>query len=476
MSTALAEAILPGVAIYEHDPRYYSRELMRVAHWAVYASPFVGVDEEVSNYLRDPTTTSPPYFLSYGITLDITGTERCHKGEGPLAESLVQGLLKRGIVSRIAIGNSIGAAWALSRFAKDKISFATSFNATIGELSLRALRIPEDITGTLHELGIKTIYDVLALPRSSLGVRFGPILLQRINQILGHEEEVYTPILSPPSYSATREFDIPLTRHESIVAASLEILKKIVGELIKKKESAKQFLITMESLQMDNSIEVLRKEVSLYAAQSGFTHIQSILSPVLESIRTPQGIQKITISAPITERTIQNQGRLDGTHDNESALQSVHALCNSLLAGLGPARVTTAQFIPSHIPERSFSYRTIEQKTSPTSPMKASPMKDKGFIIKEGRPPYLLDTPEQVEVLSMLPDKAPSRVTWDGLELKIVRGIGPERIANEWWREEIDLSVTKERDYFRIQDETGRWLWIFRNKRTMEWFVQGVWV
>ena len=326
------------------------------------------------------------------------------------------------------------------------------------------------MVGTLQELGIKTIYDVLALPRSSLGIRFGAPLLKRINQLLGYEEEVRAPLFPPPSYIASREFDIPLTRHESIVHASLTILEEVVTQLTQSKRAAKNFLISMESLQMDNSITLLKKEVSLYAAQSGFTHIQSILSPVLESIKTPQGIQKITISATITERSKEKQERITTTSDKEETAENAHALCNSLLAALGTTRVTKAHFRPSHVPERSFGYRSIKKEDR--SP---EPHLEESFV-KENRPPYFLDIPEQVEVISMLPDKPPSRMTWDGLELKIIKGLGPERIANEWWREELDTSLIKERDYFRIQDETGRWLWIFRNKRTMQWFVQGVWV
>jgi hypothetical protein len=31
------------------------------------------------------------------------------------------------------------------------------------------------------------------------------------------------------------------------------------------------------------------------------------------------------------------------------------------------------------------------------------------------------------------------------------------------------------RDYFRVQDETGRWLWIYRQLPANAWFLQGHW-
>ena len=75
---------------------------------------------------------------------------------------------------------------------------------------------------------------------------------------------------------------------------------------------------------------------------------------------------------------------------------------------------------------------------------------------------------------------------WQGQDLRIVTGIGPERIGKEWWREpraqaraaptednESGPRSTFFRDYFRVQDHTGRWLWVFRAES--RWFVHGFW-
>jgi hypothetical protein len=32
------------------------------------------------------------------------------------------------------------------------------------------------------------------------------------------------------------------------------------------------------------------------------------------------------------------------------------------------------------------------------------------------------------------------------------------------------------RDYYRVQDEAGLWLWVFRRLDTGRWFVHGLWV
>ena len=53
-----------------------------------------------------------------------------------------------------------------------------------------------------------------------------------------------------------------------------------------------------------------------------------------------------------------------------------------------------------------------------------------------------------------------------------------ERIAPEWWRER---STVRLRDYYRIEDDTGRRYWIYRHGvigdgrgGAPEWFIQGL--
>jgi protein ImuB len=42
----------------------------------------------------------------------------------------------------------------------------------------------------------------------------------------------------------------------------------------------------------------------------------------------------------------------------------------------------------------------------------------------------------------------------------VVKSAGPERLAPEWWRGEGEGERT--RDYYRVEDETGRRYWLVR--------------
>jgi protein ImuB len=81
-----------------------------------------------------------------------------------------------------------------------------------------------------------------------------------------------------------------------------------------------------------------------------------------------------------------------------------------------------------------------------------------------------------------MPDHPPSVVRWRGTERHIVAGFGPERIAAEWWRgtlapaRAVDGSQGNDaRDYYRVQDSTGLWTWVFRQTATSRWYIHGYW-
>ena len=50
------------------------------------------------------------------------------------------------------------------------------------------------------------------------------------------------------------------------------------------------------------------------------------------------------------------------------------------------------------------------------------------------RPVRLLDPPQPVDAMALLPDQAPVAFTWRRVRHRVRRADGPERIAGEWWK------------------------------------------
>ena len=50
----------------------------------------------------------------------------------------------------------------------------------------------------------------------------------------------------------------------------------------------------------------------------------------------------------------------------------------------------------------------------------------------------------------------------------VKHAVGPERICGQWWR-----GRDKTRDYFDVEDASGKRYWVFRVLETGKWYLHG---
>ena len=97
---------------------------------------------------------------------------------------------------------------------------------------------------------------------------------------------------------------------------------------------------------------------------------------------------------------------------------------------------------------------------------------------KPPRPVRLFAPPEPITASWLLPDDPPFRFTWRRRSHLVRRAEGPERIAEEWWSEGGGVLPAAIRDYYRVEDETGRRFWLVRaglpGDPPPRWFVHGL--
>src|SRR5207253_2380491 len=88
---------------------------------------------------------------------------------------------------------------------------------TLAELPVAALRLPPDTLDLLARLGIEHIGDLIALPRDELPARFGPVVLQRLDQAMGRVPEVIVPIGAVPELRASFALEYPTDRRTELL-------------------------------------------------------------------------------------------------------------------------------------------------------------------------------------------------------------------------------------------------------------------
>lgn len=469
MNYTFAKALAPEGVSEEWRPYAELRRLYRLARWLLRFSPLVGLDATLlqAALKRNLAALDAVYT---GVVLDISGTTRWHRGEYALATKVAAQLAAWGLTAKLAIAPTIGAAWAFSRYGAGErfqstieVIYSEGLSEALASLPLQALRLLPQTQHELEELGIVTIADVMRLPRKALALRFGGEALRRLEQALGERPEGMETVTQPHLFEQRQDFEVPLERGEEIEIALYDLFEALFLTLQRNQRRAHSYCIQFECRTQERDVVVVEREVTLlYAAQTpseqhGHAVLTSLLQPVIEGLHPPGPVHLIKIRAMSSERSTDEQ--CDFLEKMRAYCRgAVEELLNHYVARLGRENVRQITLHASYLPEHAFSYRPIEQLLQPAE---LSP------LVPTERPAQLF-SPQQIEVMALLPDHPPSLLQWRGHRSRVVTGHGPEKICGPWWGEQ----PAKERDYFKVQEESGRWLWIFRERG--KWFVQGI--
>ncbi len=82
--------------------------------------------------------------------------------------------------------------------------------------------------------------------------------------------------------------------------------------------------------------------------------------------------------------------------------------------------------------------------------------------------------------MAPIPDDPPVQFRWRGRLHRVTRAEGPERVAEEWWKADLDdASVEHVRDYYRVEDQEGARFWVFRaglysEHQPAKWWMHGL--
>jgi protein ImuB len=191
-----------------------------------------------------------------------------------------------------------------------------------------------------------------------------------------------------------------------------------------------------------------------------------LFAPKLEFVDPGFGIDAVTLTADRLEPLLERQTRLEG--EAAEAEEAVAALVDQLGNRLGPDRVWRAAPFASHIPERAVAHAS------------ASAPAGGGWDPERPRPLRLLSRPEPVQALAPVPDDPPAVFTWRGRRRRVRRAEGPERIAEEWWRDVHQVpDPARVRDYYSVEDEAGERFWLFRDGlyapgQPARWYLHGL--
>lgn len=467
MSLAHARALV-GLDAHVEDftPERDRRALRSLAMWASRFSPCVGIDSCALTHDAEPD----------GLIMDISGCDRLFRSEQRHARLLLEGLSGLGFPARIGIGPTIGAAWAMARYGRSDgrisvcplgASVRLRASPALRAFPVHALRLEPHTIAGLRELGIERFEHVLDLPRPGLVRRFGDEVIHRIDQLLGEAIELIDPVRPLAAACVGRTFDGPTTRLDSVELAVRMLLDDLCDLLLSREAGVRVLDVELDRLGVRTG-EVVRETVVLGAPSRDAGHLWSMLRPRLERVQMGFGVEGVRLiarqSGALPHRQIERWRRAPTARaDEEAGEQLIDILGNRL----GRRNVVRLELVDAHLPERTFRHVESPARVEPCTPHMLE------------RPSILLDRPEPADAVALLPDRPPSWLSWRGMSGRVV-GVGPERVGCCWWRSDrvtarqSDERISQTaRDYFRVQLESGLWVWVFRANH--QWFIHGIW-
>ncbi|MDQ6610219.1 MAG: DNA polymerase Y family protein, partial [Bacteroidota bacterium] len=216
MTLADARAIFPSLHALDDKPGLNDQLLKRIAGWCIRFTPIAAPN------------------WPDGILLDASGCSHLWGGEEIYIQDITKRLTARGYTIRMAIADTIGAAWAIARFGKEGAVIPKNVQVdALLNLPPQALRVDPETIIRLHKLGLRKIADFISMPHSVLRRHFNTLIINRLKQALGEEEELVQPIYPLKLYVERLPCLEPIVTLTGIEIALQQLLQKLCSRMRK---------------------------------------------------------------------------------------------------------------------------------------------------------------------------------------------------------------------------------------------------
>jgi protein ImuB len=190
-------------------------------------------------------------------------------------------------------------------------------------------------------------------------------------------------------------------------------------------------------------------------------HLFKLFTLKLDTVAPGLGIELFTLDATKTEPASDKQSNL-WAGKPAAGSEEIAELLDRLTMRIGSGNIH--RYLPDehYWPERTITGTGDMKKTTA-----------KAWQPGQLRPIQILEPPEPIVAMSMLPDYPPKQFIYKGRRHVVVNADGPDRIEREWW-----LDQGEHRDYYVAEDEDGCRYWLFRSGHydpngPQQWFIHG---
>jgi protein ImuB len=428
-----AYALANELRVFARDTDAERRLLETLAQWATCFTPKVALE-------------APDALL-----LEIKGSVKLFGGLESLRTLIENGLHSKGVQGALAVAPTPIAALVLSRTSQSCVCLQRSqLVSALGNVPIDLLRWPEETLATLRAMGVRKIGDCLRLPREGFARRFGPQLLLQLDQMLGRAPHPQRTFIARERFSMTRDFEMDIEGYEALCTALRPLLTGLESFLRPRQSGVQSLEVRLRHRNVAPTPVVLR----FVAPMADAAHAQTILAERLKRLQLPAPVIAARVRSgplwPLEMETIAHRVLADSRRNTSQALAR---LIERLRARLGTEAVYGLQYVAEHRPERaSLPSGLVLRKRS----------------VRKARH---AERPALARPFWLLPQPQPLRAyrNWPQFEGKLELLQGPERIESGWW-DGNDVC----RDYYVAATPAGLRVWIYRERRSKQWFLHGI--
>jgi protein ImuB len=324
--------------------------------------------------------------------------------------------------------------------------------ALLAPLPLAVLRWPEEQNARLTAMGVRTLGELMRLPRAGFAKRFGVTLLADLDRLLGRRADPRRRLKGRERYAGRIDLDHEVEDHERILHA----LTPLLDELEQFLRVRQRGITALQCRFHHYRAAPTRCTLRLAAPEANAENLAKLLRERLATLVLPEPVRRCELrGGALSERTATSRPLWSPGERGHTPATEMPALIEHLRARLGSDAVYGICRVSEHRPENSWR---VTEPTLARDSRSAAMRRATDCAFR--RPLWLWHAAQQLE-------SQRGRPRYHGsLELLA----GPERIESGWW----DGSDVQ-RDYYIAQDAEGARLWIYREcAAPRRWFLHGI--
>jgi protein ImuB len=459
---ALPHPVLPAGSLPQENTAFRYRQADSL--WIALQLPDHGADPGALEALAQWAESLTPvvvWWPDQGLLLEVRGSLRYFSGLQSVRRRLDAELGQRGWAHRLATAPTpLAAAW-LARAGGSDLTACAGLAGALGRLPLAATAWPESVQRMLLQMGVRSIADCLRLPRAGLARRIGRTWLDELDRALGKKPDPRTAWRPPVQLRRSVEFPLETSDAACFAAALTEMTASLETELRRRQAQLGSVTLSFRHLRASATLTRIRFVDPVHEQDR-------ILGPMLVRI------ERLALAEPAVALALETSKLLPlaaampellPAMPGDEAAAGRHgavpefALVERLRGRFGARSVCGIGIVAEHRPEHAWCRRVDRPGHDSRPEQPACPA--------QGRPLWLLPAPRRRPAQVMRTDsQGACPPTGIG---SCLDPVFTERIESGWWD-----GQDGRRDYHVVVGAAGEKLWLYRECRSQEWYLHGI--